>query len=163
MTGQTLSDHTLFKKKHIFRHCIIIILECINFWLCWVFIAAPAFLWLPQAGGSSLVVVAGFSLWCLLLSWSRDSRAYRLRQLWHVGSGVAAPGLQSTDSAVVVHGLSCPMACGIFPRQGSNLHWQAYLYHWATREAPIILFKGEVKTPFFLPLDLSVLTLDIRK
>ena len=79
--------------------------------------------------GSSLVVVAGFSLWWLLLSRSRDSRVYRLWQLWHVDSVVAAPGLQSTDSAVVVPGLSCPMARGIFPRQGSNLHWQAYLYH----------------------------------
>ena len=31
-------------------------------------------------------------------------------------------------SAVVMHGLSCPVACGIFPDQGSNLgplHWQA--------------------------------------
>ena len=31
-------------------------------------------------------------------------------------------------SVVVVHGLDCPMACGIFPDQGSNLcplHWQA--------------------------------------
>ena len=31
-------------------------------------------------------------------------------------------------SVVVVHGLSCPVACGIFPDQGSNpclLHWQA--------------------------------------
>ena len=31
-------------------------------------------------------------------------------------------------SVVVVHGLSCPTPCGIFPDQGSNpclLHWQA--------------------------------------
>ena len=36
------------------------------------------------------------------------------------------PGLQG--SVVVVHGLSCPAACGIFPDQGLNqcpLHWQA--------------------------------------
>ena len=39
-----------------------------------------------------------------------------LQQLWHAGS------------VVVVHGLSCSAACGIFLDQGSNpcpLHWQA--------------------------------------
>ena len=32
----------------------------------------------------------------------------------------AAPGLQSSGSVVVVHGLSCPAACGhvVFPDQG---------------------------------------------
>ena len=46
--------------------------------------------------------------------------AHGLQQLW-------LAGLQSTDSVVVVHGLGCSMACGIFPDQGSNpcpLHWQ---------------------------------------
>ena len=36
--------------------------------------------------------------------------------------------LASTGSAVVAHGLSCPMACAIIPDQGANLcplHWQA--------------------------------------
>ena len=40
---------------------------------------------------------------------------------------VVACGLQSAGSVVVVHGLSCSAACGIFPDQGSNscpLHWQ---------------------------------------
>ena len=40
---------------------------------------------------------------------------------------VAVPGLQSTGSIVVWHGLSCSEACEIFPDQGSNLcllHWQ---------------------------------------
>ena len=39
-----------------------------------------------------------------------------------------ASKLQSTGLIVVVHGLSCSMACGIFPDQGSDsclLHWQA--------------------------------------
>ena len=43
-------------------------------------------------------------------------------------SVVAAPGLQSTGSIVVAHGLCCSMACGIFQDQGLNpcvLHWQA--------------------------------------
>ena len=43
-------------------------------------------------------------------------------------SVVVARGLHSTGSLVVVHGVSCSAARGIFPNQGSNpcpLHWQA--------------------------------------
>ena len=42
-------------------------------------------------------------------------------------SVIAVPGLDSTGSIVVAHGLSCSEACGIFLDQGSNprlLHWQ---------------------------------------
>ena len=42
--------------------------------------------------------------------------------------GVVVPRLQSTSSAIVVPGPSCPAACGIFLDQGSNprlLHQQA--------------------------------------
>ena len=38
-----------------------------------------------------------------------------------------AQALGLRGSVVLAHGLSCPMACGIFPDQGSNLcplHWQ---------------------------------------
>ena len=44
-----------------------------------------------------------------------------------MGSIAAALGL-----VVVAHGLSCPVACGIFSDQGLNLcplHWQVY-YPW---------------------------------
>ena len=41
--------------------------------------------------------------------------------LGQTGSAVVIPGLQSTGSVVGVHGLSCSMACGIFPEQGLNL------------------------------------------
>ena len=61
------------------------------------------------------------------LLWSSGSRAHKLQQLWHLGSGIVVPGLQSTGSAVTVHRLSCSLAHGIFPSQGSNLclrHWQ---------------------------------------
>ena len=54
-------------------------------------------------------------------------QAHGLQQLWCAGSVVVACGLQSSSS-VVVHGLSCSAACGIFLDQGSNprpLHWQA--------------------------------------
>ena len=56
-------------------------------------------------------------------------------------------------SIVLVHGLSCCQACGLFLDQGSNsclLHWQA---DWATREAPSCLFEKS------LPLSTSDLTL----
>ena len=41
---------------------------------------------------------------------------------------VAEHGLQRTGSVAMMHGFSCPMACGIFLDQESNLcllHWQA--------------------------------------
>ena len=46
-------------------------------------------------------------------------------------SVVAAPGLYSTGSVVVIHRLNCSTACGIFLGQESNprlLRWQAN-YH----------------------------------
>ena len=58
---------------------------------------------------------SGLLTWWLLLLQSTGSR--------HAGSLAAA-----LCSAVGVHGLSCPVACGIFLDQGSNLcplHWQA--------------------------------------
>ena len=72
------------------------------------------------SGGYSSFWCVGFSLRWLLLSWSTGSR--------HVGSVVVACELWSTGSVVVVRRLSCSVACGIFPDQGSNpcpLHWQA--------------------------------------
>ena len=50
------------------------------------------------------------------------------RALGAWASVVVARGLQSAGSVIVAHRLSCSMACGIFPDQGSNpcpLHWQA--------------------------------------
>ena len=51
-----------------------------------------------------------------------------------MGSVVVAPGLESTGSVVVVHGLSCSMARGVFLDLGLNpclLHSQedSYLLH----------------------------------
>ena len=47
-----------------------------------------------------------------------------------VARGLSSCGFwaKSAGSVVVAHALSCSMACGIFPDQGSNpcsLHWQA--------------------------------------
>ena len=77
------------------------------------------------SGGYSLLRCAGFSLQWLLIAVAsliakHRLQACRLQQLWHTGSVVVAHGLQSADSAVVVHGLSCSAACGIFLDQSSN-------------------------------------------
>ena len=55
-------------------------------------------------------------------------------------SGVAAPGLQSTGSGVVVHRLSCASACGIFPDQESDpypLPWQKVSHPLCHQGSPI--------------------------
>ena len=72
------------------------------------------------------------------------SRAHRPQQLGHMGSVVAAvvPGLQSTSSTVVAHGLSCSETCGVFPDQGSNpclLHWQAETLPLSHQGSPAII------------------------
>ena len=53
---------------------------------------------------------------------------HRLQYMQHVGSAVVAPGLSCAAWVIVVHGLSCSVACGILLEQGLNpclLHWQA--------------------------------------
>ena len=81
----------------------------IYFWLHWVSVAALG-LRVPslaaESGGCSWWWCAGFSLRRLVL-------------LQSSGSGCVG--------SVVVHGLSCPGACGVFLGQGWNLcplHWQ---------------------------------------
>ena len=52
---------------------------------------------------------------------------HRLQELHHEGSVVAACWLWSAGSVVVVHGLSCSVACGIFSVKGLSpcpLPWQ---------------------------------------
>ena len=64
---------------------------------------------------------AGFSL--VAVSWGSSLGAVRCGQF----SCCRAQALGAQASVVVVLGLSCPIACGIFLNQGSNqcpLHWQ---------------------------------------
>ena len=87
------------------------------------------------------------------------SRVHRLQWLWHMGSVVAAvvPGLQSTSSTVVAHGLSCSETCGVFPDQGSNLcllHWQAETLPLSHHGSPAIIL---------VVLSPSQCLLDLRK
>ena len=64
------------------------------------------------------VVEAGGNLLCSCGSWALvASLAVEqwLGDLW--ASVVVAPGLWSTGSVVVLHGLSCSVSCGVFPDQ----------------------------------------------
>ena len=85
----------------------------IYFWPHWVFIAVHGLSLVAASRGHSSLRYMGFSLQWLLLLRSTGSRC--------AGSVVVARGLYSAGSVVVVHRLSCSMACGIFPDQGSNL------------------------------------------
>ena len=80
----------------------------IYFCLCWVFVAVHGLSPAAASGGPSSSRCAGLSLSQPLLLWLAGSR--------------------HTGSAVVAHGPSCSVACGILPDQGSNpcpLQWQA--------------------------------------
>ena len=81
----------LFLKKFFFK--------LIYFCPHWVFVAAPCLSLVVASGGCFLVVVCGFlrAVGCLAV------------EHWLMGS------------VAVVQGLSCPVAHGIFPDQGSNL------------------------------------------
>ena len=61
----------------------------INFWLCWVFVAAWAFLQLQRVGDYSLAAVCGLLILVAFLS-----KGLELQQFWHMGSVVvSAPRL----------------------------------------------------------------------
>ena len=97
-----------FKIFLFFYFLKLFIYLFIYFWLCWVFISVRGLSLVVASRGHSSSRCAGLSLLRPLLLRSTSSR--------HAGS------------VVVVHGLSCSAACGIFPDQGSNpcpLHWQA--------------------------------------
>ena len=80
----------------------------IYLWLCWIFVSVRGLSLVVASGDHSSSRCAGRSL----------SRPLLLR----------STGSRRAGSAVVAHGPSCSVACGIFPDQGSNpyaLHWQA--------------------------------------
>ena len=80
----------------------------IDWLLCWVFVSVLGLSLVVASGGHSSSRCAGLS----------PSQPLLLR----------STGSRCAGSAVVAHGPSCSVACGIFPDQGSNpcpLHWQA--------------------------------------
>ena len=97
-------------------------------WLCRVFVSVRELSPVAVSGGHSSSRCAGLSL----------SRPLLLR----------STGSRCTGSVVVVHGLSCSAACGIFPDQGSNpcpLHWQADSQPLRHQGSPTDLYKFEGK------------------
>ena len=70
-----------------------------------------------ESGGHPLVAVQGLLMVVAFPGAGHGLLGVRLQWSWHVGSADAAPRL-----TVVVHGLSCPVASGIFPDQGRPLH-----------------------------------------
>ena len=94
----------LFNDGHsdwceVISHCNLFF-YFFNLWLCWFFVSVQ---------GLSLVVASGghSSSWCTGLSLSQPL-------LLH------STGSRRAGSAIVAHGPSCSVACGIFPDQGSN-------------------------------------------
>ena len=79
---------------------IIYLFIYLFFGLCWVFVSVRGLPLAAASGGHSSSRCAGLSLSWPLLLWSTGSRR--------------------AGSAVVAHGPSCSVACGIFPDQGSN-------------------------------------------
>ena len=68
-------------------------------------------------------------------TWASVDAALRLSSV--------SPGLQRTVSIVVANWLSCSVARGIFPDQGSNqclLHWQTDSLPLSHQESPLIVF-----------------------
>ena len=85
---------------------------------------------------------ASLQLQCVGFSfqWLPLSRALALGC---VGSVVEAPGPQSTDPVVVVHGLSCSVVCGTLLDQGSKpclLHWHMGSLPVSHQESPFCIF-----------------------
>ena len=65
--------------------------------------------------------------------------------LCHAGfSSLDSWALDRAQTVVVVHGLSCSTACGIFPDQGSNerlWHWQADSLPLSHQGSPLPIFE----------------------
>ena len=58
-----------------------------------------------------------------------------VQEFWFLGS-------RAQTGSIVVHGLTCPEACGIFPDLGLNLcllHWQADSLPWSHQGSPAFL------------------------
>ena len=82
----------------------------IYLWPCWVFVALQAFLQLRWVGATLQWQCTGFSFrWLLLSTGSRMQAAV-----------VPMPRLQRIGSIVMTHRLSCFLACGMLPGQGSS-------------------------------------------
>ena len=73
----------------------------IYFWLHWVFVALHGLSLVVASGCYSLLQGMDFSLQWLLLLWITKLQTFKFQQLQHMGSVVAAHGLQGTQARVV--------------------------------------------------------------
>ena len=115
-TTQQLNHSSKYQRMHRKRSCLLYVISFylhIYFWLSQVFIAVHG---LSLASGmvAALSLVAAHGLLIAAASLLVALQGAH----WSV---VAAPGLQSVGSVIVMDKLSCSEACGIFPDQGSNL------------------------------------------
>ena len=98
-----ISSLVLLQPMALFTHSRVCLKNDFIYLVCWVFLAAC---------GLSLLVASRTALQLLIAAASLDadallsSRASGLQELPHVGSGVGAPGLESTGSV----GLHCSEA-----------------------------------------------------
>ena len=104
--------------------CIALLTDCVLFavfhfsfflWLCWISVAARGLSLAAVSWRHFSLPCMGFSLQWLLLLWSTGSRHASFSSCQNMGS-------------VLVHGIICSAACGIFLNQGLDpcaLHWQA--------------------------------------
>ena len=124
--------HILFIYLFIYK----LFIYFIYFWLHWVFVAARGLSLVAVSRGHSSSRCTGSSLRWLLLLQGMGSRC--------ASSVVVAHVLWSTGSVVVVHGLICSTACGVFPDQGSNpcpLHWQVDSQPLRHQGSPLCHFR----------------------
>ena len=102
----------------------------IYFWLCWDFVSVRGLSPVVASGGHSSSPCAGLSL----------SRPLPLR----------STGSRRAGSVLVAHGLSCSVACEIFPDQGMNLcplHWQADSQPLRHQGSPILMSLSHLISP----------------
>ena len=102
--------------------------------------------WAFHCGGFSYCRAQALDVQALVV-WHTGSVVAACRPLQHAGfSGCSTRALEHRFSIVMAHGHSFPMACGIFPDQGSNLctlHWQMDSYPMYHQGNPTYLFIGE--------------------
>ena len=100
----------VYFNRNLFLLFIYLFILFIDFWLCWVFVAACGLSLVAASGGYSLLWCTGFSLQWLLLLWSTGSRhtgfsscSTRAQQLWLTGSRAEAQQLWHTGLVVPQH------------------------------------------------------------
>ena len=87
--------------------------------------AITSFFFFSRCDGSSLLRVGFLYLWRAGATLCCGTRASHFGGFYSL---LQSTGCIAWASVTVAHGLSCSMACGIFPDQGSNpypLRWQA--------------------------------------